>query len=541
MKTFFILLSIATLHTVYAQKDIPDYSRGLPVPDAAEEAWFKENCEEIRGMHLNTIARARLAAEGKSVATMSFVPIGEEFVTDNTVVKKTTTRQLSLPSSVDNSTLKYFPPIRTQGSLGSCSAFSTVYYQSTHNTALARDIDVKNGDDTVRFSPKWTYNMFNGGANAGIAISTSMSMMEDHGIATWAEFPYEPYGADIRYREWSVDSNVWHHALDFRMSNYYTITYLYETNNLEQLKAVLANGYVVGFQSYSPWPYNGWTKGAVGNDPSTTNDDAYVGQDICKYVRSVDWGHAMTVVGYNDDIWCDLNGNGTVDTGEKGALKIANSWGTSFSESGFCWFAYDALHDASTVSGVTDPTDRTYGFGYSGGYGCSVYILKALSSYQPILLAACTVTHPKRNQMSLRVGKGDVGDTSPDYTWWSTALTSDGGAYAFDGSDTCVTSTFYLDFADTDLDFGVTKRYFVSFNDSASGSETGRLLSYTLSDELTGYTDTITPATDAAQFSTSGGVADGGYAYAWIDYSLPEPGFVCGLLLCAVCMYRRRT
>lgn len=35
----------------------------------------------------------------------------------------------------------------------------------------------------------------------------------------------------------------------------------------------------------------------------------------------------MTLVGYNDNIWVDINGNGIVDNGEKGAFKIANSWG----------------------------------------------------------------------------------------------------------------------------------------------------------------------------------------------------------------------
>ena len=68
---------------------------------------------------------------------------------------------------MDNSTLRYFPPIRSQGSLGSCGQFSSVYYTLTHMTALARNWDAKSGGDSYRFSPKWTYNMLNGGENVG--------------------------------------------------------------------------------------------------------------------------------------------------------------------------------------------------------------------------------------------------------------------------------------------------------------------------------------------------------------------------------------
>ena len=35
----------------------------------------------------------------------------------------------------------------------------------------------------------------------------------------------------------------------------------------------------------------------------------------------------MTIVGYDDDIWYDINEDGKVQEGEKGAFKVANSWG----------------------------------------------------------------------------------------------------------------------------------------------------------------------------------------------------------------------
>ena len=38
----------------------------------------------------------------------------------------------------------------------------------------------------------------------------------------------------------------------------------------------------------------------------------------------------MTLVGYNDNIWVDINHDGKIQTGEKGAFKIANSWGADY-------------------------------------------------------------------------------------------------------------------------------------------------------------------------------------------------------------------
>ena len=65
----------------------------------------------------------------------------------------------------------------------------------------------------------------------------------------------------------------------------------------------------------------------------------------------------MTLVGYNDNLWIDVNGNNTVDTGEMGAFKIANSWGEGYGNDGFMWIAYDALNLATAVS--DGPTTRT--------------------------------------------------------------------------------------------------------------------------------------------------------------------------------------
>ena len=48
------------------------------------------------------------------------------------------------PSKVDLSTSKYFPAIGSQGGVGSCTAFSTVYYQFTYEANKLNDITIGN-------------------------------------------------------------------------------------------------------------------------------------------------------------------------------------------------------------------------------------------------------------------------------------------------------------------------------------------------------------------------------------------------------------
>lgn len=89
----------------------------------------------------------------------------------------------------------------------------------------------------------------------------------------------------------------------------------------------------------------------------------------------------MAVVGYNDDIWVDVNDNGKVESGEMGAFKIVNSWGPGYANDGFIWMAYDAVNLFSSVAGFDNPEHRTRSMhGIEGvvtrpyGDGTDVYI-----------------------------------------------------------------------------------------------------------------------------------------------------------------------
>ena len=476
---------------------------GATRPNSEQTDWIEKNVLKTKKVKLNKLGFDRVNAErvkhGKQVLNerdIEIAPQGQEVegavgagpiadVTGQTAEILVTAEVFG----VDNSTLKYFPPIRSQGSLNSCAQFAGVYYTFTHMNAMARDLDAKNGGDMFRFSPKWTYNMVNGGANVGSTYFEAFAIAQKHGLATWAQFPY-----DGNYRAWSLDSEVWKSAINMQVDKVGKVLDVDTETGLTQVKQLLVNGYVLNYATY----INSWVWKTIGNDLQNAADDSFVGKRIVTSVSGTAGAHAMTIVGYDDNIWVDLNLNGLVDSNEKGALRIANSWGSTWNESGFAWIAYQAL--------------RTRNPSYTGEgifwYDEAVWITP-LTNYTPQVLAEFTVKNLKRNELVMSLGLSTTDSMTPT-TIWSTnrVLARAGGAYAYDGGTVERSGTFYLDF--TDLVSGVSgpRRYFLNTYDSTALSPT-TLQSFNLIDlaknKILSYN--IVPKTiDAAQ------------DYAYIDY-----------------------
>ncbi len=400
-----------------------------------------------------------------------------------------------LPVSVDNSLLRHFPPIRSQGSLGACVAFATTYTQLSHMTAFQRNLDIRSpSDNTNKYSPKWTYNLVNGGTDSGSSFTGSYALIEKHGAATWAEFPY-----DSSYLGWCLDPGAWKNALGARTK---AIQYVYDVDTdigLDLVKELLTDGYVVVFGTY----ITSWVFGTVRDDASTSDDDAAVGKAIAYWLDGVQGSHAMTIVGYNDAIWTDINSNGVVDAGEKGAFRIANSWGSGWREGGFTWLAYDALRYPSAVVGGPS-VGRVAAF-----QSDMVFVLTARNSYAPLMIGEFTINHAKRNQIRLSLGRSNPTATTPSTTWVPEALTNDGGEYAFDGSSTAVEATFALDL--TDILAAGPQRYYLGVLDNAGG-EAATLSAFKIIDRTTD------PDTEAASSNVPQTI-DARQGYAYVDYT----------------------
>ncbi|MBM4036928.1 MAG: PKD domain-containing protein, partial [Planctomycetes bacterium] len=483
------------------RKDNDPHATGALRPTAKQREWADKHMVAAGRVRLNKLGLDRVNAERKKrgqreLTQVAPAALGSEVGGEPTGEGAPAEAGASY---VDNSTLPYFPPIRSQGSLGSCAQFSAVYYTLTHMTAMARGWDAKTGGDGFRFSPKWTYNMVNGGVDGGSWHYDAYAIAQKHGVATWAEFPY-----DSNYRAWCLNPAVWRTAINVRADQAGRVLNVDTEAGLAQLKQLLLNGYVLNFATY----IGSWQFKPASDDPSTTADDAFVGKNCATYVNGSIGGHVMTVVGYSDDIWVDINGNGTVDAGEKGALRIANSWGTGWQEGGFTWFAYDALKSVSAVPGAP-AAGRQEGWWYREA--CWV---TARPSYAPTMLAKVTLNHLKRDQLLVFLGIGDTTATQPANAWFPSddVLYYGGGSFAFDGTTTACDGSFWLDFSDIAPTTAITtKRWFAGMVDNASG-DAAAIRSFNL------YQVTETGDLLVGTAANTPKAADEALAYVWIDY-----------------------
>jgi C1A family cysteine protease len=472
----------------------------------------------VTGVRPNSLAMQRVAAEqpkvqGKAAAaTATPAKDGAEIsgvkglVAAARVTKsKLTAVSMAYPRAVDNSAEAWFPPIGDQNPLGSCASFCSTRYTMTSQVARLRGWNVRTGDNPAHiFSPRFTYNLINNGANNGSNHVTAFQLMISSGCATYADFPYD----NVDYKSWPTTASVWRDAINYRMAECGSVQSIDTEVGLANAKQMLADGYVFNFAA----AILDWKQTSFSNDPTTTSDDEFFDAEVPESHRTVvshcvtgDVNHAMTVVGYNDHIWCDLNGNKVVDAGEKGALRIANSWGTWWGDQGFIWVSYDALKEVSAVAG-----------GFSGArqqaiYSAQLEWMSARTSYTPSLVAEVTVTHAQRNQMSLKVGRGLLTETTSDITGGFDKLSGVGGPWAFDGTTTPVEATFVIDCTDW-VNTGSGNRWFTSFTDSAP------LVPGTL--KKVRYIDSGNVATVASASNPIGGLpkpVDNATVYAYAD------------------------
>ena len=107
------------------------------------------------------------------------------------------------------------------------------------------------------------------------------------------------------------------------------------------MKKLLSQGEILVIQSETD---KGITS-TISNDPSTKADDDLAGQQIIIKGNN-GYDHTVAVVGYNDHVWFDANNDNNVQPEEKGAIKIADSFGTEHPtplNKGFHWMTYSTF------------------------------------------------------------------------------------------------------------------------------------------------------------------------------------------------------
>lgn len=296
-----------------------------------------------------------ITAEHEEVFGEGLIPETEEELAafakefDHSFVSVPKVTRSALPSKVDLSTSPCFPPIGNQGSIGSCSAWASTYYQYSYE--VNRLNNVTSAADRVVYSPRWTYNNSNNGIDKGAGCTDAYRVLKNQGALTQTQFPYPASATSSNYnvKELPTYTNSvrdMRNALKTRMVDFLdekvpgTGTAVKSINNsyLAKIKNLLNQQKVLTFSTYNEFNY----KYGTGNWSNT--------KLVYRCYDSDGSSHAMTLVGYDDDVTCDINGNGIIEAGERGAFKVINSWGltnTGANNNGVIWIMYDALNGIS--------------------------------------------------------------------------------------------------------------------------------------------------------------------------------------------------
>ena len=187
-------------------------------------------------------------------------------------------------------------------------------------------------------NPVFGYNFY------GIMSKNSYYLTREIGFATLGVLPLDLYSR----KTLSPTKEVWESALNHRAADIETVSNYGDEDaiitgpddpTLNQIKKTLNDGYLIGIGTLSSsWNFSVVASGKHAGEVAIDRCDAGSGG-----------GHGVSFVGYDDEMWIDINYDGQVQPAELGAFKMANSWGTDWGSNGFAWVAYDALNTTSQI------------------------------------------------------------------------------------------------------------------------------------------------------------------------------------------------
>jgi C1A family cysteine protease/peptidoglycan hydrolase-like protein with peptidoglycan-binding domain len=234
-------------------------------------------------------------------------------------------RYFYLPNYVDQS--YWFTPVRDQGSLNTCTAFSAI--------SLIEYYTQKKIGKYTPLSPLFLYktarNLMQCEGDTGSSIRESLRAMEAFGIAPEAYWPYVEGAFDEE-----PPASCYAYAQSFQAQKYFRIdnANLHPEFLLFRIKAVLACGFpsMFGLTLYnsSREEYN-LERGYI---PFPSKRDGVLG------------GHVLVAVGYQDDKEIPRK---DCQIPSEGALLIRNSWGKEWGQSGYGWLPYDYVTKGLTA------------------------------------------------------------------------------------------------------------------------------------------------------------------------------------------------
>lgn len=319
------------------------------------------------------------------------------------------------PVRVNNAERIYFPPIFHQEN-ASCTAASRIAYMFTYEQNAARRLDGSVEENQYPTHYNWLHYYQN---------TDYPSVLHDHGVpnaVTYGGRTYsKDFGADQNWYNndygWMQGYDKWYSAMFNRIDRSAMFPQNVRTEaGREAVKQWLWNhsgddsfdaggvcsidiGFVEGFHT-STVPQT-----AV-NDEIGASGEGYV----ARWGVAVD--HSMVVVGYDDRVEFDLDGNGIAgekDKDEVGAWIVANTWGATWDGNGLIYCPYKtAVCIGTDGAGMPDQY-------YRGYWVPDVYFVRR--DYRPLRTMKMALDFSHRSEITLVAGiASDTSATEPERT-----------------------------------------------------------------------------------------------------------------------------
>lgn len=212
----------------------------------------------------------------------------------------------------------YCSPIQDQGELGSCTAQAGVsMLEYCEKRAFGHHIDASRC-----FLYKATRNLMQETGDTGAYLRTTMGALALFGTPPEKYWPYNIDDFDVEPPAFCYSFGQQYQALQYFRLDDPSMT---DPEKLIRRIKLFTKAWLPSIFGFSV--FNSiWSTGADGNIPFPGSTDSWIG------------GHAVMVVGYNDDRVMPISdGSGTV----KGAFMVQNSWGTGFGAGGYNWLPYE--------------------------------------------------------------------------------------------------------------------------------------------------------------------------------------------------------
>ena len=312
------------------------------------------------------------------------------------------------PAYVNNAETPYFPAIFNQDG-GSCSSAASIAYMLTYELNSMRNTDATIDENMLPTHFTWSNYFSPGQGQNAIAAGNGVPNIIVYGGRTYSRLFGSQDWKDTDFG-WMQGYDKWYSAMFNRTTHSANIPLNLQTEEGREI----AKDWLWNHCGDNDFPSGGALNvmlGITGSSqqkiPSTpTNTE--IGTAGLWYIDG--WGiqldHQMTIIGYDDRVEFDLDGNGIAgekDKDEVGAWIIANSWGSGWCNNGFIYCPYARSYTYQNENGP-------------GGWWTPEMHF-ARKNYRPLRTMKVTMEYSKRSEIALSAGiSTDLDASEPEAT-----------------------------------------------------------------------------------------------------------------------------